>query len=428
MMDKALKITPEAATGEKIPELDPLGLRADFPILSTLIHEKWPLVYLDNAATTQRPRQVIDSMVDFYETKNANVHRGIHWLSEQSTDLYEEARNKVSTFINAADSREIIFTRGTTEGINLVARSWGDANIRAGDEILLTEMEHHANIVPWQQLAQRTGAIIRWLPITDDGHLALDTLESFLGPRTRLLAVAEISNVLGTINPVAQIIERAHAQGILVLVDAAQSVAHQVVDVQHQGADFVVFGGHKMLGPTGIGVLHGRRELLEAMPPFIGGGGMIRRVRKDGFEPADLPLKFEAGTPPIAEAIGLGAAIDYLNRVGLQAIHQYEQMLTTRAHEVLQAVGDVRIIGPSPRDKAGIVSFVIEGIHAHDIAQILDRYGIAVRAGHHCTMPLHKRLGLTATTRASFYFYNTLDEIDKLGTAIEETKKIFRRR
>ena len=428
MMDKALKITPEAATGEKIPELDPLGLRADFPILSTLIHEKWPLVYLDNAATTQRPRQVIDSMVNVYETKNANVHRGIHWLSEQSTDLYEEARNKVSTFINAADSGEIIFTRGTTEGINLVARSWGDANIRAGDEILLTEMEHHANIVPWQQLAQRTGAIIRWLPITDDGHLALDTLESFLGPRTRLLAVAEISNVLGTINPVAQIIERAHAQGILVLVDAAQSVAHQVVDVQHQGADFVVFGGHKMLGPTGIGVLHGRRELLEAMPPFIGGGGMIRRVRKDGFEPADLPLKFEAGTPPIAEAIGLGAAIDYLNRVGLQAIHQYEQMLTTRAHEVLQSVGDVRIIGPSPQDKAGIVSFVIEGIHAHDIAQILDRYGIAVRAGHHCTMPLHKRLGLTATTRASFYFYNTLDEIDKLGTAIEETKKIFRRR
>ncbi|HJN67277.1 MAG TPA: cysteine desulfurase [Pirellulales bacterium] len=428
MMDKALKITPEATTGKKIPGLDPLGLRADFPILSTLVHEKWPLVYLDNAATTQRPRQVIDSMVDVYETKNANVHRGIHWLSEQSTNLYEEARNKVSKFINAADSREIIFTRGTTEGINLVARSWGDANIRAGDEILLTEMEHHANIVPWQQLAERTGAIIRWLPITDEGHLALDNLESYLGPRTRLLAVTEISNVLGTINPVAELIERAHAQGILVLLDAAQSVAHRGVDVRQLGADFVVFGGHKMLGPTGIGVLYGRSKLLKAMPPFIGGGGMIRRVRKDGFEPADLPLKFEAGTPPIVEAIGLGVAIDYLDRVGLPAIHQYEQMLTTRAHEVLQAVGDVRIIGPSPRDKIGIVSFVMRGIHAHDIAQILDRYGIAVRAGHHCTMPLHKRLGLTATTRASFYFYNTLDEIDKLGTALEETKKIFRRR
>ena len=427
MTDETSRTDSQAAAVEKMAPLDPELWRPDFPILSTVLHEKYPLVYLDNAATTQRPRQVIDSLVDVYETKYANVHRGIHWLSEQSTDLYEEAREKVRGFINARTTQEIIFTRGTTEGINLVARSWGDEQLGAGDEILLTEMEHHANIVPWQQLAKRTGAIIRWLPITEKGHLALDALESLLNSRTKLVAVTEISNVLGTINPVAQIIDSAHARGIPVLLDAAQSAPHRGLDVQRLGADFVVFGGHKMLGPTGIGVLYGRRELLETMPPFIGGGGMIRRVRKDGFETADLPDKFEAGTPPIVEAIGLGAAIDYLTKVGLSAIHDYEQMLVSRAHEVLAAVGDVQIIGPEPKDKVGIVSFTIPGIHAHDIAQILDRYGIAVRAGHHCAMPLHKQLGLTATTRASFYFYNTLIEVDKLGAALMETKKIFRR-
>lgn len=427
MTDETSRTDLQAAAVEKLAPLDPDLWRPDFPILSTVLHEKYPLVYLDNAATTQRPRQVIDSLVDVYEKHYANVHRGIHWLSEQSTDLYEEARGKVRDFINARTTQEIIFTRGTTEGINLVARSWGDEQLSAGDEILLTEMEHHANIVPWQQLAKRTGAIIRWAPITEDGHLALDALESLLNSRTKIVAVTEISNVLGTINPVAQIIDSAHARGIPVLLDAAQSAPHRGLDVQRLGADFVVFGGHKMLGPTGIGVLYGRRELLEAMPPFFGGGGMIRRVRKDGFEAADLPDKFEAGTPPIVEAIGLGAAIDYLTKVGLSAIHDYEQMLVLRAHEVLATVGDVQIIGPEPKDKVGIVSFTIPGIHAHDIAQILDRYGIAVRAGHHCAMPLHKKLGLTATTRASFYFYNTLTEVDQLGAALMETKKIFRR-
>ena len=410
------------------PQFDPQQLRSDFPILSTVLHGDKPLVYLDNAATTQRPRQVIDSLVDVYQNKYANVHRGIHWLSDQSTDLYEEARHKVRTFINAAESEEIIFTHGTTEGINLVARSWGDANIAAGDEILITEMEHHSNIVPWHQLAERTGAVIRWLPISDEGLLDLSALDSLLTAKTKLVAVTAISNVLGTINPLDEIIPRAHAAGALVLVDAAQSAPHKPIDVQQLGADFVAFSGHKMLAPTGVGALYGRRELLESMPPFLGGGSMIRRVRKDGFESADLPAKFEAGTPPIVPAIGLGAAIDYLTNVGLAAIHRHERRLTEYAHQVLQEVGDVTFVGPAPEHKAGIVSFVMKGVHAHDIAQLLDREGVAVRAGHHCTMPLHKRLGLTATSRASFYFYNTFAEVDQLGVALEKAKNVFRRK
>ncbi|HEX4146911.1 MAG TPA: cysteine desulfurase [Pirellulales bacterium] len=408
--------------------LDVERLRADFPILAARLHDNVPLIYFDNAATTQRPRQVIQSLVDVYEKHYANVHRGIHWLSDQSTDLFEDARLKVQAFIGAQAREEVIFTHGATESINLVARSWGDANLRGGDEVLLTEMEHHANIVPWQQLAARTGAVLRFAPIDDDGLLRLDEFDRLLGARTRLVAVTAVSNVLGTINPIDEIVRRAHAAGALVLVDAAQSIPHLPVDVQSSGVDFLAFSGHKMLGPSGVGVLYGRRELLEAMPPFLGGGSMIRRVRLDGFEPADLPDKFEAGTPPIVPAIGLGAAIDYLNHVGMEAIHAHELSLTRRAHEVLASVGGVRFLGPPPERKGGIVSFVVERIHAHDIAQLLDRHGIAVRAGHHCAMPLHKRLGVQASARLSFYMYNTLAEVDRLGTAFDEIKRLFRRK
>ncbi len=414
-------------------QLDVERIRADFPILATILHAKAgtagvPLAYLDNAATTQRPRQVVQSMVDVYEKHYANVHRGIHWLSDQSTDLFEEARGKVAAFIGSASIEQVIFTHGATESINLVARSWGDANLKSGDEILLTEMEHHANIVPWQQAAERTGASVRFLPITEDGRLALEKLDEYLTPRTKLVAVAAVSNVLGTINPVQEIIARAHAAGALVMVDAAQSVPHTKTDVTALDADFLAFSGHKMLGPTGVGILYGKRELLEAMPPFMGGGSMIRRVTTSGFEPAELPARFEAGTPPIVPAIGLGAAIDYLNTIGIDAIHAHELRLTRLAHEVLTAVGGVRFLGPDPEHKSGIVSFTLEKVHAHDIAQLLDRQGIAVRAGHHCAMPLHKRLGIAASSRVSFYFYNTVEEVERLGRALEEIKRIFRRK
>jgi cysteine desulfurase/selenocysteine lyase len=414
-------------TPVKTSTLDTECIRADFPILSHVRPDGKSLIYLDNAATTQRPRQVIDALVDVYASRYANVHRGIHWLSDQTTDLYEEAREKVRAFINASQREEIIFTHGTTEGINLVARSWGEASLKPGDEILLTELEHHSNIVPWQQLAARTGAMIRWSPITDDGRLDLPALDQFLDCRPKIVALAAVSNVLGTINPVTEIASRAHQVGAVVLVDAAQSAPHLPLDVQTLGADFVAFSGHKMMGPTGVGVLWGRRELLEGMPAFLGGGSMIRRVQTSGFEPAELPAKFEAGTPPIVPAIGLGAAIDYLNGIGLEAIVAHEQMLTRRAHDVLSEVGGVQILGPSSEHKSGIVSFVVDGIHAHDVAQLFDRHGIAVRAGHHCAMPLHQRLGLTATTRASFYFYNTPAEVDALGAALRDAKRVFRR-
>jgi cysteine desulfurase / selenocysteine lyase len=408
--------------------LDPYALRADFPILGTCIHGDHPLIYFDNAATTQRPRQVVDTMVEAYERHYANVHRGIHWLSEQSTDLYEEARESVRRFVHARHAREIIFTTGATAAINLVARSWGDTHVAAGDEILLTEMEHHSNIVPWQQLAQRTGCTLRYIPITDDGHLRLDLLDSLLSPRTRLVAVTEVSNVLGTVNPVMEIVAQARAAGAVTLVDAAQSIPHGPTDVQASGADFVAFSGHKMLGPSGVGVLYGREDLLDAMPPFLGGGSMIRRVTLEGFEPATLPEKFEAGTPPIVPALGLTSAIEYLESIGLRKIQCHESRLTQRAHEVLAEVGDVQLLGPAPEAKGGIVSFVVAGIHAHDVAQILDRHGVAIRAGHHCAMPLHQRLGLVASNRASFYFYNTLEEVEQLGEAIRAVKRVFRRR
>jgi cysteine desulfurase/selenocysteine lyase len=408
--------------------LDPYRYRPDFPILSQVLHDGVPLVYLDNAASTQRPRQVIQTMVDTYEQFYANVHRGIHWLADQSTDLYEGAREKVRALINAPSTDQVVFSYGTTAAINLVARTWGDANVRQGDEILVTELEHHSNLVPWQQLAERTGAVIRFIPVTDDGLLDLTVLDQLLTRRTKLVAVTAVSNVLGTITPVAEIIRRAHEVGALVLVDGAQSVPHLKTDVVALDLDFLAFSGHKMMGPSGVGVLYGKRRLLEAMPPFMGGGSMIRRVKIDSFEPADIPVRFEAGTPPIVQAIGLGAAIDYLNAIGFEAIHAHEQRLTQRAHELLGAMGGVRILGPEPKQKGGIVSFTLDKIHAHDVAQLLDRHGVAIRAGHHCAMPLHKRFGLTATSRASFYFYNTLEEIDHFAEALAQVRHVFQRR
>jgi len=420
--------------------LDAARFRLDFPILSRKVHGDVPLVYLDNAASTQRPRQVIRAIVDAYENDYANIHRGIHTLAERATELYENARAKVARFLSAASPQEIVFTSGTTASINLVARSWGDAHLRAGDEILVTEMEHHSNLVPWHQLAERTGAVLRWLPLTDDGRLALEDLDWLLGPRTRLVAVTAVSNVLGTINPVAEIIRRAHEAGAVVLVDGAQSVPHQETDVAALDCDFLAFSGHKMLGPSGIGVLYGKRELLEAMPPFLGGGGMIRSVWVDRFEPAGVgdaedprPARFEAGTPPIVPAIGLAAAIDYLESVGLEAIHRHERALTERAHRLLEAIPGLRILGPGPAAKGGIVSFVLADergslIHGHDVAEWLDRRGIAVRASHHCAEPLHRRYGLDATVRASFYFYNTPEEIDFLGESLREVRHAFQRR
>jgi cysteine desulfurase/selenocysteine lyase len=408
--------------------LDPAIYRADFPILAREVREGVPLVYFDNAASTQHPREVIRAISSCYEEHYANVHRGIHQLAVESDDLFDEAREKVRAFINAPSPEECIFTYGSTSGINTVARSWGDANLRPGDEILLTEMEHHSNLVPWQQLAQRCGAVLRHIPLSDDGLLRLDALDTLLTERTRLVAFTAISNVLGTINPVAEIVRRAHAAGALALVDGAQSVPHQTTDVQALDVDFLVFSGHKMLGPTGVGVLYGKREILEKMPPFLGGGSMIRRVMLDHFEPGDLPARFEAGTPPIVSAIGLGAAIDYLQRIGLAAIACHERLLATRAHQVLAGIEGVRILGPDPEHKAGIVSFTVDGVHAHDVAEVLDRSGIAVRAGHHCAMPLHKRYNVSATARASFYLYNTLAEVEMLGPAIEAAKRIFHRR
>ncbi|HEX3599771.1 MAG TPA: cysteine desulfurase [Lacipirellulaceae bacterium] len=407
-------------------KLLPASLRADFPILQQNVHGDQPLVFLDNAASTQRPKQVIDVLRRVYEQDYANVHRGIHTLSERSTEQYEHAREKCRAFIGAEKALEIIFTSGTTAGINLVARSWGDANIKRGDEIVVTTMEHHSNLVPWQQLAERTGAVLRHIPITDDGQLILDSLDTLLTERTKLVAVASVSNVLGTINPVREIADRAHVAGALVLVDAAQSVPHVPTNVRELGADFLAFSGHKMLGPTGIGVLYGREELLDAMPAFLGGGSMIDRVWPDRFTPAELPAKFEAGTPPIAPAIALGAAIDYLNLVGIERIQQHEHELCRYAYERLSEVDGINILGPPPDYRAGLVSFTLPEPHAHDIAQLLDEQGIAVRAGHHCAWPLHDRLKIPASTRASFYLYNRPEEVDQLAEVVAKIRDRFR--
>ncbi len=415
--------TSPASTG-----LDAQTLRRDFPILAERVHGGAPLVYLDNAATSQRPRAVIDAIVDCYEHRYANVHRGIHTLAERCDRLYENARERVRSFLGASAPEEVVFTSGTTAAINLVARSYGDAFLEEGDEVLLTVMEHHSNLVPWHQLAERKGVVLRHLPLTDDGLLEWDEVDRLITERTRLVAVTAASNVLGTITPVAEIVRRAHAAGAVVLVDAAQAAPHMEMDVAAWDVDFLAFSGHKMLGPSGIGVLYGKRALLESMPPFFGGGSMIRRVALDRFEPADLPAKYEAGTPPIVPAIGLAAAIEYLDKVGLAAIHRHEQALVRQAHEVLSAVPEVRLLGPSPDRKGGIVSFTLDRIHAHDVAQLLDRGGVAVRAGHHCAQPLHERFGLSASVRASFYLYNTPEDVEALGRGLDEVLRFFRRR
>jgi cysteine desulfurase/selenocysteine lyase len=403
------------------------ALRDDFPILATVLEDGQPLVYFDNAASAQRPKQVIAAIVEAYQNYYSNVHRGGHALAVESTTRYERARETMRRLLNARSSNEILFTAGATAAINLVARSWGDANCRRGDEILLTEMEHHSNIVPWQQLAERSGCTIKWLPLTDGYELDLTALDGLLSERTKLVAFTAISNVLGTINPVKAIIDKAHAVGAKVLVDAAQHVPHEQTDVQTWQADFVVLSGHKLMGPSGVGVLYGRRELLESMPPFLGGGSMIKTVTLEGFTPADLPYKFEAGTPMIVPAIGLGVAADYLTQIGLPRIQAHELALTRCAHELLSEIPGVRILGPAPEKKGGIVSFVVEGIHAEDVSRVLDLKGIAVRAGHHCAMPLHRRYGVEASCRASFYLYNTLEEVERLATALGQAKKVFRR-
>ncbi|NOY30174.1 MAG: cysteine desulfurase [Planctomycetes bacterium] len=404
----------------------PAALRDDFPILSGNVLDGHPLIFLDNAASTQRPRQVIDAIRNVYERDYANVHRGIHTLSERSTELYEHAREKVRAFIGAEHTREVIFTSGTTASINLVARSWGDANLQPGDEVLTTVMEHHSNLVPWQQMAERTGAVLRHVPITSDGRLDMQAFEELLTERTKLVAVSSVSNTLGTINPIDEITAKAHAAGALVLVDAAQSVPHMPIDVRAPDVDFLAFSGHKMLGPSGVGILYGKESLLDAMPPFLGGGSMINEVRLDGFTPAELPAKFEAGTPPIVPAIGMSAAIDYLNQIGIEAIHRHEQVLMQLAYDALSQVEGIKILGPTPKDRAGLISFSFDRIHAHEFAQVLnDQFGVAVRAGHHCTQPLHALLGITASTRASFYLYNQPEDIDRLVEGIAAVQKMF---
>jgi len=407
-------------------DLLPEALREDFPILQQEIGGAQPLAFLDNAASTQRPWQVIQAISGVYERDYANVHRGIHTLSERSTELFEEARTKIQRFLNAERFEEIIFTSGATASINLVARSWGEANLRPGDEVLLTVMEHHSNLVPWQQAAAKTGAVLRHVPLAEDGRLDLSKLDSLLTPRTRLFAFTAVSNALGTINPVAELTARAHAVGALVLVDAAQSVPHMRTDVRQLDVDFLAFSGHKMLGPSGVGVLYGKRALLEAMPPFLGGGSMINEVRLDSFTPAALPAKFEAGTPPIVPAIGLGAAIDYLETIGLDAVGRHEHALAMQAYQGLQSVPGIRILGPAPGHRSGLVSFASDHVHAHEFAQVLnDQFGVAVRAGHHCTQPLHALLGIAASTRASFYLYNTPDEVRRFLAGVESIQRKF---
>ena len=402
------------------------SLRDDFPILSGNVLSGQPLAFLDNAASTQRPRQVIEAIARVYERDYANVHRGIHTLSERSTEQYEHAREKVRCFINAAKPQEIIFTQGTTASINLVARSWGNTNLRPGDQVLTTVMEHHSNLVPWQQTAERTGAELKHVPITEDGRLNMDAFDGLLTDRTKLVTVASVSNTLGTENPVAEIVAKAHAAGALVLVDAAQSVPHMPTDVQKWNADFVAFSGHKMLAPSGVGVLYGKEALLETMPPFLGGGSMINEVKLNSFTPAELPAKFEAGTPPITSAIAMSTAIEYLEQVALDRIHRHEQYLVRYAYEGLNNVPGLRILGPEPEYRSALVSFVFDRIHAHEFAQVLnDQFGVAVRAGHHCTQPLHAQLGITASTRASFYLYNRPEEVDRLLEGILVVQKMF---
>ncbi len=399
------------------------AVRRDFPILQQQVYGH-PLVYLDNAATSQKPRAVIDAISHYYESGNANIHRGVHYLSEHATEEHEAARRTVQAFLNAADKREIIFVRSATEGINLVAQSYGRKHVGAGDEVLITAMEHHSNIVPWQILCEEKGAKLRVVPINDRGELEMDELPKLLTPQTKLVAVTHVSNALGTINPIRRIIELAHSVNIPVIVDGAQAVPHTKVDVQELDADFYVFSGHKVYGPTGIGVLYGKRALLEAMPPYQGGGDMIRSVTFEKTLYNDLPYKFEAGTPNIGGAIGLGVAIDYVTNLGIENIAAHEHDLLVYATEALSAIPDIRLIGTAAQ-KAAVISFLIEGIHPHDIGTILDREGIAIRTGHHCAQPVMQCFKIPATARASFALYNTKAEVDALVKGIQRVKEVF---
>jgi len=415
--------------------LDVARIRKDFPILERQVRGGQPLIYLDSANTSQKPRQVLDALADFYERHNANIHRATHQLGEEATQAYEGARVTVAGFIGAAEPAEVVFTKNVSEAINLVAYSMGNASaarsggrfaLGPGDEIVITQMEHHSNIVPWQLLCERTGATLRWFRVTPEGRLDTSDIDELITERTKLVALAHQSNVLGTINPVRAIAGRAHAAGALVLVDAAQSVPHMPVDVAALGADFLGFTGHKMCGPTGIGVLWGRRELLEEMPPFLGGGEMIETVWMERSTFAPPPHKFEAGTMPIAEAAALATAIGYLGEVGLPALGEYEHGLVAHALDALREIDGLRILGPAePVDRGAAISFTVDGVHPHDMSQVLDEHGIAVRAGHHCAWPLHRAMGVQASTRASFYLYNTHEEVDALAGGIREAQRFF---
>lgn len=403
---------------------DFLKIRKDFPILEREVHPGVRLVFLDSTASSQKPNFVLEAMDKFYRTNNSNIHRGVYTLSEEATQMYENAREKVAKFINAPDKRNIIFTRNATESINLVAYTWGRKFLSSGDLIVLTEMEHHSNIVPWQILASEKDLKIEFMPVSEDGHLDFAEYKKLLDKKPKLVSFTQMSNVLGTITPAKEITRLAHEAGAVVLIDAAQSVPHLPVDVQDIDADFLAFSAHKMCGPTGIGALYGNINLLNAMPPFLGGGEMIKKVTFAGFTTNDVPGKFEAGTPAIAEAIGFGAAVDYLSAIGMKEIAAHEQEIIQYAMERLEETTGIHVIGPKS-GRGGVVSFVLSGIHPHDIAQLLDAEGIAVRAGHHCAQPLHLKYGLPATTRASFYLYNTKDEVDLLINGLEKVKKTF---
>lgn len=400
-------------------------IRQDFPILQQQVNGK-PLIYLDSTASSQKPECVIEAMNTYYREYNANVHRGIYQISEKASEAYEAARKKIARFINARSWREVVFTRNATESINMVAYTWGQANLKAGDVIITTEMEHHANLVPWQQLAARTGATLKYIPVDEHGYLDMATFDSWLNPKVKLVSLTQMSNVLGTVTPVGEIVEKAHAVGAKVMLDGAQAVPHMPTDVQAFECDFLAFSSHKMLGPTGLGVLWARREILAEMPVFMTGGDMIKKVTYEGSEWNDLPWKFEAGTPAIAEAIGLGCAIDYLTELGMHNVRVHEIELTTYAFERLAQVEGIRIYGPlNPTERGGAISFTLGEIHPHDIAAVLDGEGICVRAGHHCAMPLHDKFGLTATARASFYVYNLPEEVDRLAEGLDKARELL---
>lgn len=405
--------------------LDVVQIRKDFPILERETRPGVRVTYLDSTATSQKPVQVIEAMNDYYRRSNANIHRGVHTLAEEATSMYEGAREKIAKFINAASSREVIYTRNTTESINLVAYAWARAKLKTGDLVILTEMEHHSNLVPWHMLQAERGIELDFIPVTEEGLLDLETYKSLLDRRPKLISFTHMSNVLGTVNPAAEIIRLGHDAGAVVLVDGAQSVPHLKVDVQALDADFYAFSAHKMCGPTGIGVLYGKSTLLESMPPFLGGGDMIKEVKLRSFRPNTLPHKFEAGTPAIAEAVGFGVAVDYLSAVGMESIAAHEHVIIEYALDRLEEIPGVKLFGPSADKKGGVAAFTLEGVHPHDVAQILDRDGIAVRAGHHCAQPLHEKFGIPATSRASFYLYNTKEEVDLLVNGIYKVKEMF---